>query len=268
MKLKEERRSKVGKYTKIAIGMSIFAIFLVVIYAIVLITLTWPIDKYTIQNAGVFGDSFGVLTSLFSALAFGGVVFTWLNQKEQVNIQKKELEENRVELKKQGFENSFFQMLKLHNQIVGGISQSISGIAVTTEDGRVVLKRISDSLVSYINGKDLQKKGDLLFITDGYEAFAKRYGFQLAHYFRFLYNIYRFLSDAGYDKESLYARLLRAQLSNQELLLIYYNSLSSDGEKFKEYIKEFKLMDNLPRSYLVHPKHADYVEGAGFKNEP
>lgn len=42
----------------------------VLVYAGLLIFLTWPVSELSIGKSGVFGDSFGLLTSLFSGLAF------------------------------------------------------------------------------------------------------------------------------------------------------------------------------------------------------
>lgn len=73
---------------------------LVLTYALFLVIITWPIGEYSINKAGVFGDSFGFLTSLFSGLAFSGMIITLLIQKEQLAIQWQELKDNRIELKK------------------------------------------------------------------------------------------------------------------------------------------------------------------------
>ncbi|MCA9467802.1 MAG: hypothetical protein KC643_20470 [Nitrospira sp.] len=67
----------------------VLAIFF--IYVGTLISFIWPIDEYTISQSGLFGDSFGVLTSLFSGLAFAGLLVTILIQKDQLDEQRKEL---------------------------------------------------------------------------------------------------------------------------------------------------------------------------------
>lgn len=68
---------------------------LIICYAIMLIALTWPITRFTIEAAGTFGDSFGLLTSLFSGLAFAGLIWTILLQRVELRLQRKELEESR-----------------------------------------------------------------------------------------------------------------------------------------------------------------------------
>lgn len=79
------------KLSKISIYAIIFIILLVIIYACLLLWISWPITEITIEKAGVFGDSFGLLTSLFSGLAFYGIIITILLQREELQLQRIEL---------------------------------------------------------------------------------------------------------------------------------------------------------------------------------
>lgn len=72
----------------------------VVSYAVIVIYLTWPISKFSTANAGVFGDSFGILTALFSGLAFAGIIITILLQRIELKLQRQELRDNRKEFAK------------------------------------------------------------------------------------------------------------------------------------------------------------------------
>lgn len=49
---------------------------------------------------GQFGDSFGAINALFSGLAFAGVIFTILLQRNELALQRQELEDTRAELKR------------------------------------------------------------------------------------------------------------------------------------------------------------------------
>ncbi len=69
-------------------------------YAVALLYFTWPISEISINKAGVFGDSFGVLTSLFSGLAFSGMIITILLQRQELQLQRLELKESRKEFSK------------------------------------------------------------------------------------------------------------------------------------------------------------------------
>lgn len=88
---------KLGTLAAVLIGGTIA---LVVGYAVLLIAFEWPVSDYSVETAAVFGDSFGVLTSLFSGLAFAGLIITILLQKDELALQRKELEESRKSFQK------------------------------------------------------------------------------------------------------------------------------------------------------------------------
>lgn len=51
-------------------------------------------------DRGTFGDSFGAVNSLFSGLAFAGIIYTILLQRKELSLQRQELIETRKELKR------------------------------------------------------------------------------------------------------------------------------------------------------------------------
>ncbi len=75
----------------ITISVILTVILLVGLYALFLTVVSWPISSFSIDRAGLFGDSFGVLNSLFSGLAFAGIIITILLQKEELKLQRLEL---------------------------------------------------------------------------------------------------------------------------------------------------------------------------------
>ena len=87
---------------------------------------------------GTFGDMFGAVNVLFTGLAFAILAYTvWLQRKE-LEYQRQELRETRLELKgqkaqlqaqndtlsRQRFENTFFQLLRVHQDIVNAMDVS------------------------------------------------------------------------------------------------------------------------------------------------
>ena len=64
--------------------------------------ITKTMDTTELQKVGTYGDSFGYVNSLFSGLAFGGVIFAIVLQTMELSLQRKELEDTREELKKSG----------------------------------------------------------------------------------------------------------------------------------------------------------------------
>lgn len=76
----------------------------------------------------LFGDSFGAVNALISALAFAGMIVTFILQRYELEMQRKELKAQRLEfssqnktLKLQRFENTFFNMMELQQSIVNDL---------------------------------------------------------------------------------------------------------------------------------------------------
>ena len=105
----------------------------------------------TWQDRGTFGDMFGAVNTLFSGLAFAGIIFAIILQSKELELQRSELELTREELKGQkeqlqnqnttlqfqNAENTFFQMVSLHNDIINGIDiRGRSADASATKTGR------------------------------------------------------------------------------------------------------------------------------------
>ena len=90
----------------------------------------WYAEKYFIVSENdnpqaLFGDSFGAVNALISAFAFAGVIVAIFIQRNELRLQRKDLGLQRNEfstqnetLKLQRFENTFFNMLSLQQQIV------------------------------------------------------------------------------------------------------------------------------------------------------
>lgn len=78
---------------------------------------------------GTFGDSFGALNTLFSGFAFAGIIISIVLQskelkatRDEVEAQRKEFEKQTAVFNKQTFENTFFQMLQQHNELIKSIT--------------------------------------------------------------------------------------------------------------------------------------------------
>lgn len=53
------------------------------------------------------------------------------------------------------------------------------------------------------------------------------------------------------NKKKEYIKILRAQLTGSELLLLRYNAQTSEGENFKPYINKYNLLKHLPMFELL-----------------
>lgn len=213
---------------------------------------------------GSFGDSFGAINALFSGLAFVGVIVAILLQKEELEAQRNELEETRKEfqeqnktLKQQRFENTFFSMLSLHNDIVNSLI-----VKKHRENDYAQGREIFKEFIKYFrrawdanqaNPKDVNQ-----IFTDTYNnIFSNITG----HYFRNLYRIFVFISESDVDNKQHYAKIVRAQLSNHELVILFYNCYYHHrGLKFQKYTKTYDLFDNLNPNDLISASHLEILK--------
>lgn len=72
----------------------------------------------SLSERGQFGDSFGFMNTIFTGLAFSGVIVTILMQRHELIKQREDLERGRLEDRKQRFEKSIFMLINLHLDIV------------------------------------------------------------------------------------------------------------------------------------------------------
>ncbi|MBY6137800.1 putative phage abortive infection protein [Nocardioides marinus] len=229
-------------------------------------------DNVKNWQIGVLGDFIGgTLNPILSFLAFSGVLIT-------IALQRKELANSSAELKRsadaleaqinaseqQKFENSFFNMLAALDRIVAEIDLYNKKLQ-STQTGKDCFTTFYTRLTKiyrrnqaeYPQGLESEK------VANAFQKFWRDHQLELATYFRFLYNIIRYI-DENKNGRPHHVRLLRAQLSDQELLLIFYNCLSPAGSKMKPYVEKHALFDNLPTLRLLNREHIKLYASEAF----
>lgn len=193
--------------------------------------------------------------------------------------QRKEFEEQNKTMKRQRFENTFFNMLSLQQEIVANLSYDKVKHAVdfrnplksnekhTLYKGRTLFREIYLKLTvsipeHYYNGirQAIQANS-----YDIYSSISDTTRFD--HYFRHLYRIYKFVDTSNLIEDSErydYTCIIRSQLSDYELIILFYNCLTENGrEKFKPLIEKYTTFNNLREELLADVKHKnEYAETA------
>ncbi len=259
---------------KLAIVLITFIFVLVVGYGAFLLYVSWPVYFGNIDKAGVFGDSFGVITSLFSGLAFLGIILTILLQRDELKLQRKELELTRGELKgqkeqlkaqnatlkKQNYENTFFQLLHLHNETTNSI-ECTQGSA--TFKGKNCFNFLFQKYAGDY-GSLPQVQGEKNKINQAYNTFYGRHKHEVSHYFRTIYAIVKFIESSEVENVELYVNLIRVQLTDRELLLLFYHSLGDDRKEFKPLIEKYSLFESLPKVNLLKKEHVSLYKDSAY----
>jgi len=250
------------------------------------ILVVWAISGLLLhndQNRGTFGDMFGAVNALFSGLAFGGVIYAILLQRKELELQRNELELTRNELEgqklqlraqnetleKENFENTFFLLLNLQQQIIQDIDIRLKSQKILR--GRRCFRFLyKEYIEEYEKCFKHSSTDEISLISETYFEFYETRQDKLAHYFQTLYNIIKYVneSDPDIDKKK-YINIVRAQLSVYELGLIYYNCLTELGkDKFKPLIEMYGLFKNMPKSILYAKHHTDLYSESAFKGAP
>ena len=249
-----------------------------------LIFIVWGISGlmlYGVKERGTFGDMFGAINALFSGCAFATLIFTIWMQREELGLQRRELELTRKEmagqkeqlesqastLKLQQFESTFFSLLRTQQDIVNATD-------LVDQQSRITTKSRDCYKVFYSRLKGRWMYGEtyenpLEGIRYHYGQFYEDIESEVGHYFRHLYHLIKLIKNSGVENPKQYTNLVRAQLSSNELLLLFYNGLADTGrDKFKPLIEEFSLLKNLPTQHLLDHRHVNLYATGAFAGSP
>jgi hypothetical protein len=238
------------------------------------------VDKITneMERWGQTGDFFGgILNPAFGFLTVALLLWTLqqtersLKQsEEELRLSREEmrrsadaLSEQSKDLKQQTFERTFFELLRLYNEIVDGFivkrNHLMNRVLGHPEDppdmGRDALLDYCDQFKGRLFSHMGSNPGEepLEAINNVWLEFYKDRQNQLGHYFRSLYNILKFVDQSKIENKKFYTDLLRAQLSSPELLIIFYNANSKMGrEKLLPLLDKYNLLKHLDKGELMY----------------
>jgi len=230
---------------------------------------------YCKSDRGTFGDMFGFSGAVFTSLAFAGIVYAALLQQNEHKHQKQETERIRQESEEQDkalkigkFETTFFNMMRLQNEIVKIMRHhNKEGRLVFDEAQQDLFALLSKDNYEQIKGTSIDKSGYISQISDSphtalnlllgkyFPGYYDRYTSNFNHYFRNLYHIFKFIyfSELELPQKNFYASLCRAQLSQNELFVIAFNILIEGygRPKFTYLVKEFNILKNFEWSSII-----------------
>lgn len=243
--------------------------------------------KPKLEDVGVFGDSAGLLNAFFSFLAFMAVLLT-------IYLQSRKDGHDKQNGARVLFEQEFFAMVGMLENIVSHlkftdrkpvedkkvindlVKNLYGNFQSGTEDedkllepivveGREVFKYIYADRENYNLLQYVSKEKDL---RQSAEAQAMCFDGTLDHYFRYLYRILKHIDkselldklDEPEKEREYYAHLLRAQLSNFELLMLFYNGLLGENpHTIKLLIEKYAMFNNL-RAWELGKNQQEYYQ--------
>jgi len=207
------------------------------------------------------GDRTG-LNTLFSGLAFAGIVISLFLHSRELSQTKSDLAELKARHHKQVYESSFFELLRLSNEIVRGIrckSDSGGGSGQNGKDRIDAMRKdfVKVALMSNDWGHSPSERFELFCLKRGHH--------ELGNYFENLYQIIKYVDEAKIEDKHFYANLVRAQLSSDELFMLFYSGLTRfHRETLRPLLCRYQFFEHLPATEDVLQSEADQYGKAAF----
>lgn len=232
--------------------------FLIILFLPVLLT-KFPFCISDFSNTGPIGDTIGGIMGPFVAIAAAILTFLafW--------VQFKANQQQRNDIARERFENNLFELLHFHQEITNELflkcnvydNRYENNTKPVEEKGRDVFQLLYEDAIVKVKSGSIKSGGIKNIILTSKDNWKIEYlncpiGF-LDHYFRLLYRILKYIDDSHkkipemtLSKRYEYASIVRSTLSQYELVLLFYNCLSSNGrEKFKPLIEKYAIFNNL-----------------------
>lgn len=201
-------------------------------------------ENWDFENTGQIGDSFGILSAMMAAGAAYFAYQTYLTSREEIR-----------HAERRALESSFLNLLERRFDVLDRVT--IIDFRWMGDDGHVsdntVGQAAIDKMASDLRARTLPWEDEEGPDEQFTSAISRALG--LPNLFRFTYHLISFVdvnlgdsieitkSDTRYQ----YVRILRAQLSNSELLLIALNCIYGEGrKKFRPLVEKYALLHNLP----------------------
>ena len=214
------------------------------------------------SDRGTFGDMFGAVNALFSALAFAGLVYTLFVQRYELSLQRKELELQRKEVKRNGdqleeqknvmlqqsFENTFFKMIELHHNLINSLTVSLGSYSYNGREGLFYLREWMNSILHGSQFETELETNISEFMNNGNGRNIKQY---LNNFYSLLMIIHQHCTKTKeVIKDSDYTMIALSQLSDDERYIIFY--ALGYREETRSLLESFISLDELNPSAKHH----------------
>lgn len=314
----------------------IFGIFLFLL-PVILTSETLSIVSF--RDTGQIGDTIGGITSPF--LSFFGSILVYLALKAQIvandKIQTQFDDQKKIDYK-QNFENTFFNMLTIHHDIVKNIDFNTHSFYENADNLQVYISqhnnnllrstfpndkkynsrdvfKISLDFLRYLIQEDLmlehqlnRPNEDIIFmrlydnqlrvrlndfsqifnssnitflgISENtrfqsiYDGIYFKLSTDFGHYFRNLYRIIKMVDEKKFSDNPIedykikysYTSIVRAQLSDDEIVWLFFNCLSDKGsEKFKPLLEKYSILKIINKDNETYNFYTKFYEDSAFE---
>lgn len=176
-------------------------------------------------------------------------------QVEELELSRKVYEQQSKTMLYQQFENNFYSYFDIYLKVKAQLNEEIS-------NNNFFSKAIS-AISAHAKYKNLQGKDSLeayYYLVEKYEEYFVSERESISHYFRTFYRLLAIVASSpalkNDDNERMkYIKIIRSQMNEKELLLLYYNVHSSFSGKAKNLIYKYNILKHLPSLNKIEIKN-------------
>ncbi|OKY24974.1 putative phage abortive infection protein [Thalassotalea sp. PP2-459] len=161
-----------------------------------------------------------------------------LNREEQ-RLSRKVYEEQSKTAKIQQFDSSFYSLLNVYLTIKNTLSHQ----------NPEYFKQLTDKLESFYDENELCLIKRHVSLVSGFIDIYNNEREALSRYFRAFYRLIIIIDSSKAlteEEKYFYAKILRAQLSDYELVILFYNSFTFLGKKTQNFALKYNIFKHLP----------------------
>lgn len=279
-----------NKLYAIALGALIIGVLLCLYYLYVLCE---DVDAITVDGVSKFiakqlksnfGDFItGTVGVLFTLTTTFFLFITFREQRKQFDLSNNDQKQAR-------FETTYFNLLGMLDDVRLNVNTNMK-LNITTHN----INNLFDYYQLFKNFYNNQtQNGDFKFLADFpenntdivkseiekaegciedlFNSFIKEYKCNIGYYFRYIYNTINFvINERETEDIPRYLNILMAQLSNEEMALIFYDALSKYGRDkngfklFKQNLDKYEVLENIDVDYLLKREHYFFYPNTKFK---
>jgi hypothetical protein len=214
------------------------------------------------EKVGTFGDSFGALTSLFTGLAFVGLIITLRQQKAQIAMQREDLKLQRDEmkaaraelsgqkeqmelqnqsLKQQMFEQTFFSLLSALGRFISEM-KSRPSTGEPPNEGRDRLVWMAKSIYSGLGRAADQEKSIIFDFRERRENFQDEIG----PFIRQLLSVLIFIDTSEIQDKERYVDFLQVQMPDGAFVLVVFECCLPDQAELRRLCDKYDFLRYQP----------------------
>lgn len=198
---------------------------------------------------GTLGDFVGGILGTLIAIYSIAMLVKTLNAQIDSNANMKITNDNVIETNNAQIKLSVQQLFDNKFQVFfAQYKDIITAYVEGSLTGRQALESLVASFIAAPFSNKLVYKKRVIASVREFEAFYAGNREQLAVHFRELYQLARLVAESDIDEEDrvLYAKCIRGQLSDGELVILRYNCITDNGYAMRRFVNHFNLLKNLP----------------------